>query len=110
MKTHELFKIEEEDLSQKLLAMKDKEVQKHAEKLAKKYHLNLSNLITVCAEAMFSEQNHSSLVEYARESLLNHFENVKARITDVEAEMMSVIVFILIHKKTQKIRSEANNF
>lgn len=99
MKTTELLKLSDIEMVSSIKKMKLKECEKHTRNYSKRLNLDFEKLIVIGTKAVFfdSDERHVSLRVH---SAIVQFCNSIGSCTEKEVEIMSALVLMIIHKKT----------
>ncbi|MGO1246832.1 MAG: hypothetical protein ACTHY5_03380 [Oceanisphaera sp.] len=99
MKTNELLKLSDADMVSSIKKMKLKECEKHTRNYSKRLNLDFDKLIISGTNAVFfdSDERHVSLRVH---SAIVQFCDSVGCYSEKEVEIMSALVLMMIHKRT----------
>ena len=99
MKTTELLKLPDVEMASSIKKMKLKECEKHTRNYSKRLNLDFEKLIMIGTKAVFfdADEKHVSLRVH---SAIVEFCDSTEGCTEKAIEIMSALVLMMIHKKT----------
>lgn len=102
MKTHELLKLNQEDMAAAIKSMKTKECDKHARNFAKITNLDFDKAVITAMHAVLMSEQKAPVAQRVRTDIWALAESEKSGCTEENATIFAMLLLMLIHNKTNE--------